>query len=292
MTSRFWIFAAVVGGALSIAMVFLTILQTGLLGISIWPAIGGFSEHKTHSESTQEGSIMRRADAASLPVVSKGMTTPTPKEQDRVAAASRTELGAKDDNTKDAVANSMTAVGTAVAAITLVLSLGTLWFSARQRELQELIGQQRKALSDSEARIRQSDAALNRLVSRAEARLSILNQLVVAKRGIIDWVFGNSDVLDKGSIALEYCLWLEALMSECSSLRRDAFQKLTADLPLSATPELRSVEEYGDACHAFHCGENHPSPSTTHGMWCRLFSETERSAFVESIRFENGGAVY
>jgi hypothetical protein len=175
-------------------------------------------------------------------------------------------------NANEAATNAMTAVGTAVAAVTLILSVGTSWFALRLKDLDAAKVNLDMLTSRLNAMVK-----LEAMVERA-TQLAAANQLLInARVSLQKWIGENSSLLEtRNSLGLELPVRLQSLMSDSVEQRAEAFERLTEVLPDEPGNVLSSVDEYVKFCHKLHGGNAH-----THGVWCDIFSAVERLAFAE-----------
>jgi pimeloyl-ACP methyl ester carboxylesterase len=193
--------------------------------------------------------------------------------QGAAAAASAAER-ARDDGTSNSVANAMTAVGTAVAAVTLILSVGTTWFALKLKEVDGLTAGLRKK-DETYGR------ALEAIRAERDERERVGDLLESARIALRHWVDQRSAVSQRHSHYSNLAAHLGMLQSKSEERRLNAFAELIKYLPARSGTLLQPVEQYSFACHVLHGGEDN-----THGLWCRVFSEVERAAYVERTRPE------
>ena len=102
--------------------------------------------------------------------------SPARAPEPAAAAASAAPAG-ESGNKNDSIVNAMTATGTAVAVLALILSLGTTWFAGKQKELDEHL----KAVTEALAKVE--------LRERVEAqRTEVLELLPAARMEAFAWV--------------------------------------------------------------------------------------------------------
>ncbi len=167
----------------------------------------------------------------------------------------------KEDNTKDAVANAMTAIGTAVAVIALLLAVGTSWFAAKQKTLDELIDRQRLIFDEQ------------------QLRLDLVAALVTAKLAVQSWVVNESGSQTSIYRALEINSALELLMADDASVRQHGFGLLVNYPWTGLEPELESLKDYTEACQLFHGRSDQRNIMSRPNLWCRIFWPQEQHRF-------------
>lgn len=168
---------------------------------------------------------------------------------------------AKDDNTKDAVANAMTAIGTAVAVIALLMAVGTSWFAAKQKELDSQIQIMRTVLQDH------------------QHRLDLVASLSRAKLAVQCWVSTASESDAKILYQLEIIPALELLLADDVNVRRQGFGLLINYPWTGGEPELESVKDFTEACQIFHGRDNPRTAMLRPNQWCRIFWRQEQQRF-------------
>jgi hypothetical protein len=178
----------------------------------------------------------------------------------------------KEDNTKDAVANAMTAIGTAVGVITLLLTLGTYYINKRQEELSVLVEAERLRAESHEQQQKLGllhSQALQELLPWLQS-LTASPETVIRDAMLIGW-------------------HLNLLQSTSSDVRKKAFDSLTASkfmLPRPQDPfppELKQLRTYTEKCHRFHALRERQDEEAS-GMWCLLFDNAERRLFKSLYR--------
>ncbi|MFZ5549243.1 MAG: hypothetical protein ACOZJX_11160 [Pseudomonadota bacterium] len=137
----------------------------------------------------------------------------------------------------DAIANTMTALGTAVAVIALLLTVGTSWFAGQQQKLND----QLKVAKADTVRIALREQIENQ---RDAAR----DHLADAKRAALKWLASRTrgDVLALQQLEIE--IDLEQLLAADRPVRRRAFLRL-ADKLGHSRQELPDIESFAEMCH-------------------------------------------
>lgn len=167
----------------------------------------------------------------------------------------------KEDNTKDAVANAMTAIGTAVAVIALLLAVGTSWFAAKQKTLDELIDRQRLIFDEQ------------------QLRFDLVAALAKAKLAVQSWVSTASDSNAKIVHLLEITSALELLMADDPTVRLQGFGLLVKYPWTGFEPELEPIKDYTEACQLFHGRSDQRNIMSRPNLWCRIFWLQEQHRF-------------
>ena len=200
----------------------------------------------------------------------------TPEPAAAAASASAPPAG-ESGNKNDSIVNAMTATGTAVAVLALILSLGTTWFAGKQKELDEHL----KAVSDALAKVE--------LRERVEAqRTEVLERLPAARMEAFKWVArpenaeaGIQDYLHMFNNTLEQ------LTSGERRVRFLAFTTLIEFIDVEDTPptELPLLREYAAACEELAWARAElqgllvntraMKEFASKGIWCNFFDVGE-----------------
>lgn len=273
-----------VSTVLVLALLFVLVTQTWKLVATTWPG----AKQREVGESLSTG-VIGQATAADLPT--SGVTIARkPMSQPQAAGASGpinavvpptntkpvAEAPTPPGDPKDAIANTMTAVATAVGVIALILAIGTSWFATKQKELGDLITRQSKEFEDKER-------VLDEIIALQARRTHLAVLLSQAKRAAYVWVSANSESDAKAMMAAEIAANLEFLLSEDVGIRKLAFDRLTTYPWADDEPNLAPVRQYTEACHLFHGrGRVAEMALTQTGLWCRIFWEEERKQFKKA----------
>lgn len=230
--------------------------------ILIWLAVSLTARVWTETQVPSSASTPKRQAG------SETSGTPLLLERDNKTAAPM------QDNSKDAVANAMTAIGITVALVTLILTAGTGW-----------IGVQQKALDE---RLRAVDASLERLKIREQLdtqALDIEARGAAAKKAALRWIQRQgTDPRMLAIYSLEIFMDLEQLALDDRAARMGAFFHLAKFFdPWDDT--LDPVREYAEECHlrarnfAWYSGKvrNHAEEAALEraGLACRIFDSQE-----------------
>ena len=199
------------------------------------------------------------------------------------ASAAKGDAG---DGAKDAIANAMTAIGTAVAVLALILSLGTTWFAARQKELDDRLSSVNQALRRADQRDR-LDAVADRVASLLPAARQAgwlwLQQLGTAPGAMFEHAVVLANRLDMLSVAHR-------------EARGEAFYALSNmfDTLESSDPLHVPLKAYVHACQelawarAEFAGELSDAKAiqafVERGIWCDIFDSTEMGRFMRGGR--------
>ncbi len=175
------------------------------------------------------------------------------------------------------VGNAMTAIGTAVAAVALILSVGTTWFALRLKEMENMTLKLEEADAEYERRLAKLSEAIERSEQDRADREEIRQLLLDALFALRKWVDRNGAAVTRYSVLADLGAHLEMLMSQSADQRQRSYAELTKFLPRASTPELAPIDAYAKRCHRLHGGTE-----STHGLWCDLFSGIEREAFLKS----------
>ena len=219
--------------------------------------------------------------------------------------------------TPDAIAvtgSVMTAVSAALAAVALIFSVGTVLLGqyidklAKLRaDILEALSQVRglstslesqlnsvqsrfsietAALADSLRKsVQQTDKQLTTRLQDYESRMSALLavddariSLLDAKVGLLQWVSIRGSSSDRFAFHAMLVVQFEQLLSKSADARFRAFGRLQQYLTPADAAELPGVAAYLQTCHTLHGGADNDVR-----VWCKLFSGTERAAYVEAI---------
>ena len=190
-----------------------------------------------------------------------------------------------------AIANAMTAIGTVVAVVALILSLGTSWFANVLQQAQRTT----ELLREGEAR-RQQEREREREWARLVQRTD--EGLLLAKAALIRWVdqVGTSDPVN---LVQNWALQLEMLRAEDSGIRWRAFEALQVLGPECPTdrvdPLLAPVADYTERCHELALwrlsegADGQPADpravaaAVEQGLWCRLFDAVELARYQREL---------
>lgn len=181
-------------------------------------------------------------------------------------------INKSDDNTKDTVSNAMTAIGTAVAVLVLVLSMGTFYVETKQHQLKNLFDEEKE---------------------RANQHLLYQNlqtKLAKAKLQTVIWVAANSKSETTTILALEIGFYLELLMSHDYKIRFFAFERLLDFFSRIKimTPALIEIRDFTQECRRYHQAIMNTRtfenclPSEEYvlpGAWCEIFNSNEVAAY-------------
>lgn len=268
--SVFWAFSGVISLTLVFVLVAVAMMVTFKTAKVAW----------ADALPASVASSMSPTAVANLPTQSASGTPTSNSAQHserRLKEFESTQLATKplEDQTKDIVSNSMTAVSTAVAAVTLLLALGSAWFASKQRELQGLIDAQEDSMRDAKNELEKMRTQVENLVQRQQKHMIAQSELVLARDQLQEWVRLRATV-GVSETALDYGLRLEALLSTDVQLRRRAFGQLTQFIPLHHGAALSAIARFGEACHALHA--RYPTAPEV-GVWCKLFAAEERAYF-------------
>jgi hypothetical protein len=244
--------ALIVGGATaSLAMLTVMISLSAQLAHATFPA-PNVSELKfaPPSAGPQSGSA--------------GEATPIP------AATSKTDEGAS-----ASVANAMTAVGTAVAAVTLILSVGTTWFALKLKDVEQATLKLENADKAYEQRLAEMSGAMATTYKEQARREQARQMLIDARFALRQWIDKNGAAMTRYSVLADLSAHLEMLMSQSTDQRQRSFCELTKFLPDTPGSLLAPVDSYTKHCHALHGGSDR-----VHGLWCDIFNPIERAAYL------------
>jgi hypothetical protein len=252
-----WSTTLVVGLALTVAMLALVMQLVFRLWVDVTrsPAMLNQTRSTPGKPDVNAQNVPGAISATNIVVVGAGTPSDHASED-------------KQADNSGAVANAMTAVGTAVAVLTLMLSLGTTWLAHLQRELGKAV----QDAKDGEAMRR----ALDKQVSFVrEKRFS-------AERAIYNWI---RDAVSKETLALwlhEQFTNLKQLSVDDYLLRKEAFGKLV-NLFDPWSNELEPVREYTEACHQLQMmriwylnrDPGQWAEQERRGVACRVFDSAE-----------------
>lgn len=186
-----------------------------------------------------------------------------------------------DDANKDAIANAMTAVGTSVAIMSLLLALGTSWFVRELRKLEVAKADFNKLREDAH-----SFNASQKEKQITQAKLH--RQLLEAKGAAVHWAFEvTPNKKNAAGLSAQLGIWLELLLIDDLAVRKEAFQKLVAQSRPSQAVEWPKGDAqyeplliYTEACHVYHAQHekgvaNEGDALNLYGLWCRIFNRFE-----------------
>lgn len=189
-----------------------------------------------------------------------------------------------EDKTTDIVSNAMAAVGTSVAALTLIFSLGIPFFLNMLEKVKTSEKQSKNILNE-----------INKELTKNKKLINLQNKLVIVKNKLLDWAIESSDANSGISFAQRIGFYLEFLQSEDDDVRFNAFEELI-DLPLLVNSELdndklfiKDLIDYQNACHDYVCTLKQVPEwlfATTTNIWCKFFSEIEKTCFEEQKKLK------
>jgi hypothetical protein len=182
----------------------------------------------------------------------------------------------------DAIANAMTAIGTAVAVLALILSLGTTWFASKQKELDDRLLSVNQTLQRADRRDR-LDAVSDRVTS-----------LLPAAR-LAGWVWLQKMGVSTGAMfehAVVLANRLDMLSVAQRETRGEAFYALSNMFDTSEPSDAMHapLQAYVRACQdlawarAEFAGELSDAKAIQRfvecGIWCDIFDPAEMSRFT------------
>lgn len=185
------------------------------------------------------------------------------------------ESFAGSDRDKDAISNTMTALGMVLAAITLLLTLGTAWHAKLLNEVEEA----KRVLDASE---QQSER--NHIRSAA---------LMSAKRELSTWLCHQPGVA-YGDMLAQWSLALETLGADDRDLRFQAYHDLMSALRFHAV-ELPEIGRYCTLCHQHaltrleleasrkRLSRHEVQLRIDQGLWCLLFDPVEHAQLMREL---------
>ncbi len=208
--------------------------------------------------------------SAEAQLAGKGPLEPPPTAAGPVKSLA--EGAATAESANNTIVNAMTAVATAIAAVTLILSIGTTWFAAKLKEVETASNDLRRKDMEYERR-------LEEIRTRQDRHDRAQRQLIDAKMALRQWVDASSKAGGRYSMLADLTAQVEMLMSSSPDGRLAAFAVLTKVLPPHPRPLLLPLEVFSMTCHDLHGGR-----SNTHGVWCSIFDPVERTAFAQASR--------
>lgn len=271
-----------VSGILVLALLLVFVVQTWNLVTTTWP-----SSHQREVNTALSAGVVDKANAAEVGasgVNAPPQTAPSPPssavmEVKNFASAANGRLVPSNtfpalvNDPKDAIANAMTAIGTAVGVLALILAVGTSWFAAKQKELSDLIARQDKEFGEKQH-------VLDEIVAAQERREQLAVLLSQAKRAVYAWVNETSNNEAKPMMAAEIAANLEFVMSDDPSIRKLSFARLTEYPWADDEAVLIPARQYTEACHLFHGRKQLAEKAWAQtGVWCRIFWDEERKRF-------------
>lgn len=269
---------------ISIALVLGLLVVTLVLIAQLWRSVGT-SEYLASMASSLATNLSITAAAESA-----ASAVPPPAAPSASAPSSTgAPAGSPGVEAKDAVANAMTAIGTAVAVVALVLSVGTSWFAEQLRRVENVERTMRRRDTRREAAWK-----AERLLAQREREVG--EALPAAKAALWDW-FGRRGAKDPAQMAQEYSLWLDTLAASDSDLRFKAFHQL---LPVlwsrsrirdgKLDPTLRAIEDLCQRCHDLALvrlrGRDGVDllKEVEQGLWCKVFDPIEQARYRKRMR--------
>jgi len=210
--------------------------------------------------------------AGTKPIV---VATSTDRQLDMRGLSSTGSTTGSGGEPKDAVANAMTAVATAIAAVTLILSLGTTWFGQRLKEISELQAKVDAKLREVEGQRNKYAEEFEKFKLASNQQMRARHLLLGAQLALREWIDEESRSPDRYSLFIKLNNSLETLMASAAERRMEAFRILITHLPDRTTKALSPIEEYSDVCHVLHGGT-----TSTIGTWTRVFHAVERQHFA------------
>lgn len=196
------------------------------------------------------------------------------------------QKGDAGDGAKDTIANAMTAIGTAVAVLALILSLGTTWFATKQKELDDRLLSVNQALQRADQRDRLdavSDRVASLLPAARQAGWLWLQKLGTTPGAMFEHAVILANRLDMLSVAQR-------------EARREAFYALSNmfDTLESSESMHAPLQAYAHACQdlawarAEFAGELSDARAmqafVERGIWCDIFDPTEMSRFTRGTQ--------
>lgn len=179
------------------------------------------------------------------------------------------------DTEKDALPNAMSAIGTAVAVLALILTLGTTWFA-------NLLGKVQDEFQTIDDRQRQQEHALQQAAA-----------LLRAKRELASWI-GRQDISDGADLVAQWSLALETLSADDLQLRFESYIELVPALRPHAN-KLPEIARYCSMCHELAVSRLERDSAgvrrstgelrslVDEGLWCRLFDPAEHGSLKRAM---------
>lgn len=289
-----WIFSQLVGISISTSM---AVLCIGMASFFITDlanaAIHIFSPESFEVKDKDATIDMRKQNAvSSAPLLKVNV------EKERSYLDKSDYANAKKDlpQEKDMIGLSMTAVATAITAITFVLGLGTTWFSEKLK----LLDEERIKLEKSEKRrTKEIEGAIKKLdeqfSSYEKLKIEQLEQNEKYNKWRIYFDLASDDILDwigrKGGDHMHWNIFvrinksLRSLHDSNVEKRMFAFGQLITFLPDVPGDDLTHVRAYCDFCYKKHArSENEVR------VWCDIFNQVERSQYAKDMSY--GGVEY
>ncbi len=262
-----WMLILLIGVVISLSMTVVTASLAWTVAQTTLSAHGNTARDRA---SDAEG-INRPAEAAGSESRSAALAAASPPSRAALPTGSR----ANGEDDAQTVNSSMTAVSTAVAAMTLVLSVGTTWFAKKYQEVDRLGREVERRGQLLDKQLTDQRKRFNELQSEQQRQQLDLDtaraRLVRARLALRRWIDSESGAPDRYSIFNELAQHLEALQVRDLVIRREAFEALSQTLPSVPCDLLRDVQAYVLHCHTLHC----PDVDKV-GIMCDIFSATER----------------
>jgi hypothetical protein len=276
--------AILASGVFALAMLAITISLAAKLTLDE-RLIAGFSREPLNAQRglQQSAAMAAQQDAAVATQLSNsraplqfaptGASNPvTTATAPRAAAAAPPK---SDEGDSSAVANAMTAVGTAIAAVTLIISVGSTWFAMKLKEVESVTANLTRAQT-------QYVEQLASLAAEKQNYMEAQQRFIAAKLALRKWVDQHAVGPARYSLLTVLTANLEVLMLASPQERHHSFGELVKNLPDRAGRALLEVESYANFCHQLHGGSKQ-----TYGLWCAIFDPVERAAYAASLPAQN-----
>lgn len=178
-------------------------------------------------------------------------------------------------DTNQAIANTMTAVSAAIAAITLVITLGATWIAKKSEEILEY----RRLVEQDSASVKRLH---DDMIDARNIQLELLASLLATKDALRHRVQSVTRGVSAWGDYINLATHLEQLMSTNAEARMTAFGILLMYLQDTNDADLnRRLAVYTRKCHEW-LQLSDALPADGEASWCLLFSPEEQQAWVEA----------
>jgi hypothetical protein len=205
----------------------------------------------------------------------------------------RADRAGETDNSKDAIANAMTAIGTVVAVVALILSVGTTWFAQLVQKLLEMQARLEDQRKEFEAQELTRQKAREIELKRLRFGVEVEEGLLLAKSALAEWI-GKTGSESGVALAQSWGLSLEMLKASERDIRFKAFSELLGPM-VRYDPVLEPVRRYTELCHqqalqrlstteaGVPCLPQDVVAAVDDGIWCKFFDPIERARWDRNL---------
>jgi hypothetical protein len=261
----------------------LRLLPVGLKSLSVMHAAWA-GDARVAANSAHLPPVPQATNAASVPLPAAKSSSGSAQETSKTDAPAKPDEPKPLSNEENAVANAMTAIGTTVAVITLILSLGVPILYEKIAHADRISNEIRK---DHKTQTEQLQADFATHISDISERRALAQLWLTAQMACLRWAFAprSSSPSKAASMSQELGLYLQALQSDQDVIRRQAFGHLQTPPwnPEKMPPEqFQPLWAYQQACHRYHAlrkGIPASEAMNHRGLWCMFWDEAEQKLF-------------